>query len=225
MNYLKSLLEEYGSLVQNDSTDHIKSIKELVKTTDPERFETTFKEWMINSVANLYNEDKNTNPTCIVLCGDYRFNKNLFGALLLPASYQSEHLPTFDKDLLIGLKDYFITVLNSVNLNRKHFLKIEQLKNFILIDKINVRLPYHKVKQSYPRISNFIATTNLKSNEVIGKRFLSCFDLTEPIDFECLRAMDFSKMWGQAYNILMQRELEGINTISIKQQQDERKEQ
>jgi predicted P-loop ATPase len=205
MSFLKELFQEHELLIENDSTDYIKAISTLVKTTDSERFEKTFKEWVIDSVANIYNLDKNTNKKCIVLCGGQGFHKTSFAALLCPASKCMSEFPLFNKEALTSLIDTFLIVLDEVRLDKLSFSQLDKLKQLILMDKVAVRPFYSKEVGVFPRVSNFIATTNLKSNEIAKGRFLLSFDLVEPIDMQAFCKIDINKMWGQAHKIVMKR--------------------
>lgn len=203
MSYtLKDVFLEYESLIENDSTDYIKAVSNLVKTTNTEQFEKTFKQWLIDSIGNIYCEGKNTNPKCIILCGDNDSHGNVFGALLLPVSYSSEYLFRFDKDFLKELSESFIIVLNNLDEIIISHKNAEKLKALLSLDRVVYRPLYSDRKASYPRVSNFIGTTtNLKSSEIGQGRFLVPFDLIEPIDLDALRGFDIRKMWGQAHKI------------------------
>lgn len=205
MNFLKNLFQGYESLIENDKTDYIQAVSKIVKTTEPERFEEVFRQWLIDSVANIYSPNKNTNRKCIVLCGSQGFRKTSFVKLLYPASIYLSELPFFTKEALADLTSSFVIVLDNPKFNELSPREIAMLKNWMLMDKVMFRPKYAKKVGIFERTANFIATSNLKSDDIFEGRFIESFDLVESINMETFSSFDISKMWGQAHKLVMKR--------------------
>lgn len=205
MKFLRELFNDYEHLIKNDTTDYIHKVAQLVPTTSPTLFESTFKEWLINSVANVFNEDRNTNPRCLIICGGQGTYKTHFVSLLFPNhSTHADSINSKSKDNLLTLTDSFLTILDGQYLGQNKQKEVVELKKVVSMHKVRVRQTYARTIQMHPRLTNFIATTNLKSTEIAKQHFLAPFDLKGSIDLETICKIDLRKMWGQAYQLYKQ---------------------
>lgn len=205
MEKLKELFERIGKQVSNDKHDYISELISYIPTTNQARFKEVFKEWIIASVANVFIEHTNTNPKCIVLCGGQGTNKTAFTSIFFKDTHTYiGRLYPDSMDDLISLTETFLIALDGQYLGENQEQKeIEWLRSMVLMEKVQARFPYEEQRTSRPRISNFIATTNLESTEIVKESILVPFDLVGSIDIESISKMDLSKVWGQAYNLHM----------------------
>ena len=209
MKFLRELFNDYEQLIKNDTTDYIHKVAQLVPTTSPTLFESTFKKWLINSVANVFNEDRNTNPICLVLCGGQGFNKSyLFDYLDFPAAHSFNgrlSLKQQDENDLLLLTDKFLIILDEQFSILKKKEEREYFKKLITMSDVKVKKPYEKTAKKHRRIANFCGTSNLNKDELnnLGNRLLA-FNLISPIQVDKLKKIPVNKIWGQAYQLYKQ---------------------
>lgn len=205
MEELKQLLRSFSKEVKGEKRDYINEVAQLVQTnSEPGVFNQAFKKWVVASVANLYEKEKNTNSSCLILCGGQGTGKTSFWSLLFsPYECFLGHVSLRDKDSLILLTDSFLVILDEQFETIKKDQKWERLEALIRMPQVRVRKHYQKEAKIYDRIANFCGTTNLPKEELEGrsKGVFIPFELTAAIDIEALMKITMRKMWGQAYHL------------------------
>lgn len=204
MEAIKELIQ-FAANNRDDSKDYIKEVSNIVKTNAHKGvFEKVFKQWVVASVANLYEPDKNTNPKCLVLCGGQGTGKTSFWMQLFTPShyYFSGHVNLQDRDSSILLTDTFFVILDDQFITLQNAKEWDDLKKLVTMPTIRVRKHYQKEAKTYNRIANFCGASNLlaKSIRSCNNTFIP-FELTETIDINKLRKIPIHKMWGQAYKL------------------------
>lgn len=206
-------MKEIKNLIQleknekNDSRDYIKEVSNLVKTQTGD-FDKIFKEWIVSSVANLYESERNTNSRCLILCGGQGTGKSAFWSYLFqPIKYLfTGHISLTSKDSLILLTDTFLVVLDEQFSTLKKDKDWTRLKKIVVMPKVGVRKHYQKEVKTYNRIANFCGSSNLPAKNIksCNNTFVS-FDLIEPIDIDKLNKIPIHKMWKQAYKLYQEK--------------------
>lgn len=205
MEALKQLIKDFSKEVKADKRDYINEVAQLVETnSEPGAFNQAFKKWVVASVANLYEKEKNTNSRCLILCGGQGMRKTSFWSLLFsPYECFLGHVSLSSKDSLILLTDSFLVILDEQFETIKKDEKWERLEALIRMPQVRVRKYYQKEAKVYDRIANFCGTTNLPKEELEGrsKDVFIPFELTAAIKIGALKKITMRKMWGQAYNL------------------------
>lgn len=172
---------------------------------EQERWQLNFKKALVRTVKCALNP-LYFNKHCLVLFSSAQSKgKTSFLRTLCPpalADYYFEEILSSDKDSQIVLAKNFLVVLDELaTLSR---LDINALKSVMSKREVNVRLPYEKRPEKFPRRCSFFATTN-RTDFLVDKenvRWL-IFDVAN-IDygygdiFSGKLNFDIDKVWAEA---------------------------
>ena len=146
------------------------------------------------SVANLLIDNFCTNRSCLLLAG---FNANSFIQSLWLDDYQDYVYRAY-----IGFKPTLLADRFLVNLlppfptsyKQEGFNFFQQLLN---LDNVALN-----AQDEVPRIANFCAAVPTTFGLEVNSEQIICFELLEPISQKALKAIDITKVWGQAYRLV-----------------------
>lgn len=211
VGYFKSL-QNYVEL--DDNFSYIDDLASCVivegDESEQQRWKTSFKKALVRTVKCALN-DNYFNKQCLTL---YSKNQNLgktsFFRFLVPQQlkkYYYEGAIGSDKDSQTVLtKNFIIQIDELANLSK---LDINVLKAIISKLSVNIRLPYEKNFQEFPRRASFFATTNRTDflTDDQNSRWL-VFDVKD-IDrrygniFTEQYTIDINKIWAEAYHLYL----------------------
>lgn len=206
-------IRDYFNIHLSDVTGYEGAIERLSNTVimkDNQQqfaFRISLRKWVVASVANAFQDRDCQNHTCIVFTGGMGKYKSKWLNNLCPKALSPDYLFCGKIDLSPGNKDVldlmvtkFITNLDDQlrNLMKKDS---ETMKTLITQPEITMRRPYARFSQTYPRLTNFIASINgeefLAENE--NRRFLP-FQVLD-ILLEEAKSMDMDLVWKEGLEI------------------------
>lgn len=210
----------YFNSIQNyvDLSDNFSYIDDLARCvivegdeSEQQRWKNSFKKALVRTVKCAL-KDNYFNKQCLTL---YSKNQNLgktsFFRFLVPPQlkkYYYEGAIGSDKDSQTVLtKNFIIQIDELANLSK---LDINVLKAIISKLSVNIRLPYEKNFQEFPRRASFFATTNRTDflTDDQNSRWL-VFDVKD-IDrrygniFTEQYNIDINKVWCEAYKLYLE---------------------
>ena len=209
LGYFRSL-ESY--LDGADNYSYIDDLASCVKVEGDEdeqlRWRTSFKKVLVRTVKCALN-DNYFNKQCLTLYSkDQNLGKTSFLRFLTPPplkKYYYEGAIGGDKDSQTVLTKNFIILIDELaNLSK---LDINVLKAIISKLSVNIRLPYEKNFQEFPRRASFFATTNRTDflTDDTNSRWL-IFDVKH-IDrrygdiFTGQYNIDINSVWAEAFRL------------------------
>lgn len=179
-------------------TDYISELAGRVKTDDDEFFKIAFKKWFVGMVGCGLDE-KTVNQTAIIFSGAQGLGKSTFIRNILPNELRqyaySGMINPNSKDTLVLLTERLIIDMDELSsLNRKGNNEVKEL---ITKEKIQVRRPYARIIESYPRRASFAGSVNDEKflTDMTGNRRFLCFKVFG-IDYKS--AVNYSGLYGQA---------------------------
>lgn len=208
--YFKSF-EQYDNFNAEISTNAIQELANTVKVENPEVFFLTLKNWLVSSVAQVF-EGFNTgckNSTAIVLCSDiHGIGKTTFIAGLCPPCLRlhyyfqgkvkdldSSEMPVLlAEKFIINIDDQFHNLIKRDN---------ETMKTYISHGKITIRRPYDKYVSELARLGNFIGSINNNNfmDDGENRRYFP-FEVTD-IDKAAFNLIDIDYVWFEAYRLYL----------------------
>lgn len=200
-------IRTYFQNLKGTPNGHIEQLANCVLTEKQNVWNTIFKNWLVASVANAFNDFGCQNQNCIVLIGGMGTYKSTFinqyisPQSLMPHYFSSTEL-NIEKPERIGitLAEKFIIHLDDTlsSLNKKDS---EKMKNIITQHEISLIRPYGKNLEDLPRLGNFIASLNHKEflTENQNRRYLP-FEVLR-IDTDQAKTIDRDLVWLEAYNL------------------------
>jgi hypothetical protein len=207
-------LEYFNSLVYHpDNEGAIDGLAGYVLVEGGEdeqkRWKTNFKKAVVRTVKCALN-DYYFNKQCLVLySANQSVGKTSFLRALIPPplkDYYFEEMIGADKDSQIMLANNFIIVLDELaSLSR---LDINQLKSILSKREVNVRLPYQRKAQIFPRRASFFATTNrtdfLMDSQNVRWVVFDVKDIDKSYGnvFTGVFNIDINAVWAEAYHLL-----------------------
>lgn len=209
LGYFRSL-ESY--LDVNDKFSYIDDLASCVTVEGDEdeqlRWRSSFKKVLVRTVKCALN-DNYFNKQCLTLYSkDQNLGKTSFLRFLTPPplkKYYYEGAIGGDKDSQTVLTKNFIILIDELaNLSK---LDINVLKSIISKLTVNIRLPYEKNFQEFPRRASFFATTNRTDflTDDTNSRWL-IFDVKD-IDrrygniFTGEYNIDINSVWAEAFRL------------------------
>lgn len=143
-----------------EQPDYIKELSSYVQTTDQKWWEIQFTKFLVRSIACSINKIP-FNKQCLTLLSDQNDGKSSFLRFLCPPSlsdYYTENIDLLNKDGRFALCQNFLINLDELAGFKKYDIK--QIKALISRDKLKDRLPYDPRPQVFPRVANFVGSTN-----------------------------------------------------------------
>ncbi|MFZ4796573.1 MAG: VapE domain-containing protein [Bacteroidia bacterium] len=183
------------------TTDYIKELAALVKTTNDELWFECFRKWIVAMVASLIKPDI-VNQVVIVLTGSQGIGKTTWCLNIIPPclrnyTYSGSINPN-NKDTLIHLSECMLINLDELeNLNRS---EIGSLKEVITKSTIRSRKAYGRNNENFTRRASFIGSVNTAQflNDSTGSRRFLCFESLDIIqDFQ----LNYDQLYAQALSL------------------------
>jgi hypothetical protein len=206
INYFNGLVfnGEKGSAI-----DHFSSFVTVEGgETEQERWKVNFKKALVRTVKCALN-DNYFNKQCLVLySADQSVGKTSYLRTLCPpalSDYFFEEMIGSDKDSQIMLANNFIILLDELaTLSR---VDINHLKAILSKREVNVRLPYARKSQIFPRRSSFFGTTNrtdfLLDNQNVRWVVFAVEDIDKSYGniFTGEYNIDINNIWAEAFQL------------------------
>lgn len=208
IGYFNSLSNYLG----DDNFSHIEDFANYVKIEggekEQERWVTNFKKGLVRTVKCALEKDY-FNKHCIVLHStNQSVGKTSYLRTLTPPplkNYYFEGMIGADKDSqTVLVKNFIIMIDELANLSR---LDINVLKATLSKLAVNIRLPYAKNFENFPRRASFFGTTNradfLTDSENVRWLVFSVEDIDRSYGniFTGDYKVDIHKVWAEAYNL------------------------
>ncbi|WP_418499706.1 VapE domain-containing protein [Flagellimonas sp.] len=179
-------------------TDYISELASRVKTDDDEFFKVAFKKWLVGMVGCGL-DDTTINQTAIIFSGVQGLGKSTFIRNILPKELRqyaySGMINPNSKDTLVLLAERLIIDMDELSsLNRKGNNEVKEL---ITKEKIQLRRPYGRITESYPRRASFAGSVNDEKflTDMTGNRRFLCFKVFG-IDYKS--EVNYTGLYGQA---------------------------
>lgn len=196
----------------------------VVKDKDMQwTFQQCLQMWLTASVANVLDNERCHNQTCLVLTGGQGAFKTTWLNNLYPTKYLGkqylfcDEFQVKDKDTKKRLATMFIINIDDQlrDLN-KHDAEI--LKTYISLPNVQMRLPYGKYDVEMPRIANFLGSVNgndFLTDSTGARRFLP-FQV-ESIDIKAAQEIDIYTVWQEAYTMYKHGTRYYLNAQEVKE--------
>ena len=189
-----------------DGHDRIRELARTVPTQNP-YWEEWFYTWFLAMVSQWTATEytRYGNAAVPLLISKQGWNKSTFCQLLLPVElqwgYTQTARPSEEKTMLLMMSQMLLVNFDEFN---KISPQVQQgfLKNMLSLPVVKAKRPYGKHVEVMPRLSSFIATTNLTdvlSDPTGSRRFLGV-ELTGPIDVS--RRPNHRQLFAQALDAL-----------------------
>lgn len=198
------------ALPQIVGTEYIDKIIDSVEFDDEESrsfFQRAFVKWFVALVANVFDETRCTNHTCLVFTGDQGKRKttwfnNLIPVELEPYKFNGKINPNSNDTLSLIHSRLLIIIDDQLKqINKKDENDIKEL---ITKDKVTYRKPYATYDMTRPHLASFGATVNgddFLTDATGSRRFLS-FRI-ENCNIEKLKEVDLKKAYSEAYQLYL----------------------
>ena len=171
-----------------DGRDRIRELARTVPTQNP-YWEEWFYTWFL-AMVNQWRATEYTrygNSAVPLLISKQGWNKSTFCQSLLPMElqwgYTQTAKPSEEKQMLLQMSQMLLVNFDEFN---KISPQVQQgfLKNMLSLPVVKAKRPYGKHVEVMPRLSSFIATTNLTDvlSDPTGSRRFLAVELTGPID-------------------------------------------
>lgn len=185
-----SPVEDYlwGCRGKWDGRDRIRELARTVPTQNP-YWEQWFYTWFLAMVSQWSATEytRYGNSAVPLLISKQGWNKSTFCQSLLPVElqwgYTQTAKPSEEKQMLLMMSQMLLVNFDEFN---KISPQVQQgfLKNMLSLPVVKAKRPYGKHVEVMPRLSSFIATTNLTDvlSDPTGSRRFLAVELTGPID-------------------------------------------
>lgn len=176
----------------------------LAKEEDRDLFLELFRKWIIATVANVFEEDKCANHTCIIFTGEQGIGKSKAISALVPdeliSYYYEGALNPESKDSQFSLAENFIINLDD-SLAGITAKAINELKALLTINRIKQRRVYDRFNTTAPRRASFAACSNEVTflHDATGNRRFMPFELSA-IDHAAAKSFPLGELWGEAFH-------------------------
>ena len=171
-----------------DGRDRIRELARTVPTQNP-YWEQWFYTWFLAMVSQWSATEytRYGNSAVPLLISKQGWNKSTFCQSLLPVElqwgYTQTAKPSEEKQMLLMMSQMLLVNFDEFN---KISPQVQQgfLKNMLSLPVVKAKRPYGKHVEVMPRLSSFIATTNLTDvlSDPTGSRRFLAVELTGPID-------------------------------------------
>lgn len=207
LNPLKEFIKKMS--IDIDDVDYIKQISDTLKTENDSNWHEYFKKWFVAMVANVFDGDRNTNHTCLVLSGEQGVFKTTWLEALIPQELKAYRftgqIKPENKDTLKQLCFRLLIIIDD-QLHQLNKTKQDDLKFLITLHPITYRGLFKEFDSDLPRLASFCGSVNGREflTDVTGsRRFLSFY--VESINMEALLNVDVKKAYGQAYKLYLEK--------------------
>jgi Virulence-associated protein E-like domain/Bifunctional DNA primase/polymerase, N-terminal/Primase C terminal 1 (PriCT-1) len=195
-------IQDYLQSLTWDGQDHIGKLCSYIKDED-NIFATWFKRWLIGSVAKVLPSPRGVQNRVLVLNGSQNLGKSFFVRWLaqdVRDFYIEAAIEPDDKDDYVRKMNKWVWEVAELGATTRK-ADLEQLKQFISREWIDVRPPFGRFDLHKPSLSNFIGTINPEGtgflNDSTGnRRFMVC-TLTD-IDWNYSKDIRPRDVWAQA---------------------------
>ena len=207
-----------------DGHDRIRELARTVPTRNP-YWQEWFYTWFLAMVSQWTATEyaRYGNAAVPLLISKQGWNKSTFCQSLLPMElqwgYTQTARPSEEKTMLLTMSQMLLVNFDEFN---KISPQVQQgfLKNMLSLPVVKAKRPYGKHVEVMPRLSSFIATTNLTdvlSDPTGSRRFLSV-ELTGPIDVS--RRPNHRQLFAQALDALDRGEPTWFDEVQTQQIMD-----
>lgn len=190
-----------------DGNDYVKAYFDKLQIMNTEYYEQQlllFRKWLRASYAcvNLMKQ----NDVCLTLIGSQGIGKTVFLDNLFPKhKIDKEHsfigklnlANGIEKDIMLLLSTcWFINIDDQ--LDNIHSKDADILKNFISLDRIDVRAPYERRSKLLPRRASIMASVNNTNflTDVQNRRYL-CIEIFKPVNRD---EFNIDMLWAQVFH-------------------------
>lgn len=203
INPLKEFIKEQSKLCKNE--DFIQQIAGTITIENSSNWKTYFEKWFVAMVANVFDETRCTNHTCLVLAGEQGTFKTTWLEALVPDElteykYTGQIKPD-NKDTLKQLALRLLIVIDD-QLHKLNKNNQDDLKFLITLPTVSWRPVFKEFDVDAPRLASFCGSVNGREylTDLTGsRRFLSFY--VKSIDIDALNKINIAKAYGQAYKL------------------------
>ena len=204
-----------------DGRDRIRELARTVPTANP-YWEQWFYTWFLAMVSqwSATEYSRYGNAAVPLLISKQGWNKSTFCQSLLPAElqwgYTQTAKPSEEKQMLLMMSQMLLVNFDEFN---KISPQVQQgfLKNMLSLPVVKAKRPYGKHVEVMPRLSSFIATTNLTDvlSDPTGSRRFLAVELTGPIDVS--HRPNHQQLFAQALHALDHGEPTWFDDVQTRQ--------
>ena len=202
-NPLKEFIIQQSKLCKD--VDFIQQIANTVTVENSNNWQNYFQRWFVAMVANVFDESRCTNHSCLVLAGEQGTFKTTWLEALVPDElseykYTGQIKPE-NKDTLKQLALRILIVIDD-QLHKLNKNNQDDLKFLITLPTVSWRPVFKEFDVDAPRLASFCCSVNGREylNDLTGsRRFLSFY--VKDINIENLNKIDIAKAYGQAYKL------------------------
>ncbi len=191
----------------------ITNIEKIINTVDFEAeeeqrfFRKVFPKWFVALVANVFDEDRCTNHTCLVFTGAQGKRKTTWFNQIIPPELDpykfNGKIDPNSKDTLALIHSKLLIIIDDQlkQINKKDENDIKEL---ITKDKVTYRKPFAVFDMTRPHLASFAATVNgddFLTDATGSRRFLSF--CVQNCNVEKLKEVDLAKAYAEAYHLYL----------------------
>jgi predicted P-loop ATPase len=203
VNPLKEFIVQQSKLCKD--VDFIQQIANTVTVENSTNWQSYFQKWFVAMVANVFDESRCTNQSCLVLAGEQGIFKTTWLEALVPDElseykYTGQIKPE-NKDTLRQLALRLLIVIDD-QLHKLNKTNQDDLKFLITLPTVSWRPVFKEFDVDAPRLASFCGSVNGMEylTDLTGsRRFLSFY--VKEIRMEELHKIDIAKAYGQAYKL------------------------
>nr|NQU93505.1 hypothetical protein [Bacteroidota bacterium] len=185
--------------------DYLRDLASCFKVSNQVKWYEHFQKWFVAMVANIFEDNRCANHTCLVLTGDQgKFKTSALNNLVPDELKQYLYIGKIDpknKDSLMLLTNKLLINIDDQlkQINRKDENDIKEL---ITKDFVTFRRPYGRFDITRPHIASFCASVNGNDflTDMTGSRRFLAFEVKE-INVEKQKSIDHSCVYAQAYEL------------------------
>ena len=197
----------YKKLGKWDGRDHIRMLAATVPTKNPQQWADWFHSWFLAMVAQWTGRDRRYGNAIVpLLISNQGMHKSAFCRLLLPPELRSWGYS--DNLSLAEERSVHLAMSQMLLINLDEFNRISPakqqgfLKNIVQLPSVKVKRPYASHTEDVPRLTSFIATTNISdvltdpsgSRRFIGVEVTGNIDLSQTPHYEQLYAQAVAEL-------------------------------
>lgn len=207
---INPIKEWFRQLKPTSGTNYIHQIIETVEFDNEESytfFKKVFVKWFVALVANVFDETRCTNHTCLVFTGGQGKRKTTWFNRLIPNELElykfNGKIDPNNKDTLALVHSKLLIIIDD-QLKQINKRDAEDIKELITKDKVTYRRPFAVFDITRPHLASFAATVNgddFLTDSTGSRRFLSF--RVENCNTDALQNIDLKKAYSEAYQLYL----------------------
>lgn len=206
-NPIKSYIQSLPRCVGIRNIELVMDTVDFETLEEKQFFRKVFPKWFVALVANVFDEDRCSNHTCLVFTGEQGKRKTTWFNQIIPKELEAYKfngkIDPNSKDTLALIHSKLLIIIDDQlkQINKKDENDIKEL---ITKDKVTYRRPFAVFDITRPHLASFAATVNgddFLTDATGSRRFLSF--CVQNCNVEKLNELDISLAYAEAYQLYL----------------------